>query len=406
MERLTKVAIIGASAAGVAAATAMRQQGFDGSITLYDGDRRLPYERPPLSKALTGDGDALKLILPPEAYGDAAIDLVLGRRVVSVATRTVTLDDASATEFDRILIATGVAARRLPVPGADLDHVLSLRDADDAERVTARLAADGPLVIVGGGFIGLELAAVARGLGVEVTVVEVEAVPLARAVGGEVASLLATLHRDRGVRLLTNDSVASFHGGRAVEEVVLASGRTLPASTVVVGVGVTPNDQLAADAGAECAGGIVVSPLGQTSVPWLWAAGDVTVRPHRHLRRIGRIEHWDTAQRHGDAVGRCVLGARTEDAAVPYVWSDQYESTFQCFGRREPEDRVVIRDGAEPNSFVAFFLDSGRVRAAAGVDQPRAVRAAKTLIERDVSVDPDALRDPDTDLRRLSRPAA
>jgi 3-phenylpropionate/trans-cinnamate dioxygenase ferredoxin reductase component len=399
---LTNVAIVGASAAGVSGAIALRRCGFDGSITLYDEDPTLPYERPPLSKSLSEPSRELKPIIAAEVYDELGVELRLGCRVVGLTSdRSVVLSDGSSTRHDRLLLTTGVSARTLAVSGAGLDHILHLRSAADARAVTSRLMLGGPLVVVGGGSIGLELAAVARGLGLSVTIVEVAPLPLAHAVGHDVAALISALHVDRGVRIATNATVASFRGTKEVEEVALADGRVLPARTVVVGVGVTANDGLARDHGVDCADGVIVDQFGGTSDPWLWAAGDVTVRRHRRLRRTCRIEHWDTAQRHGATVARSMVGDAVEETAVPYVWSDQYEHTFQAFGRPEPHDRPILRAGAEPDRFLAFHVDGGRVHAVAGIGYPRDVRAGKALIERAVNVSDDTLRDPDTDLKRL-----
>lgn len=380
----------------------MRRYGFDGSITLYDEDPTLPYERPPLSKSLSEPGRELKPIVAAEVYHELGLELRLGCRVVGLTSdRSVVLSDGSSTRYDRLLLTTGVSARKLAVPGAELDHILHLRNAADARAVTQRLMLGGPLVIVGGGFIGLELAAVARGLGLSVTIVEVTPIPLAHAVGRGVAALISSLHVDRGVGIATNATVASFRGTREIEEVVLTDGRVLPARTVVVGVGVTANDGLARDHGVSCADGVKVNQFGATSDRWIWAAGDVTVRRHRRLRRMCRIEHWDTAQRHGATVARSMVGDAVEEAAVPYVWSDQYEHTFQAFGRAEPSDRLILRRGAEPHHFLAFHVDDGRVHAVAGIGYPHEVRAGKALIERAVRVSDGVLRDPDTDLKGL-----
>ncbi|WP_284981523.1 FAD-dependent oxidoreductase [Arthrobacter sp. efr-133-TYG-118] len=400
MNQLQHIAIIGASAAGVAAAGAMRRGGFDGTITLHDGGRHLPYERPPLSKSAVSRG--LKEIQSATSYAELEIELLLGQRAVALTTdREVIFDSAPTIRPDRVLLATGVSARRLPVSGAELHNVLYLRDAGDAEALSAELHRGGPLVLVGGGFIGLEIAAVARTLGIDVTVVETQERPLFNVVGPEVGGLITALHHDRGVRIITGREVTAMRGSKAVEEVVLSDGRVLPAATVVVGVGVVPNDQLVRTHGVKLSGGVVVDAHGQTDDPWIWAAGDVAVRRHRHLRRVGRIEHWDTAQRHGATVGSSMVGDLQEDTAVPYVWSDQYELSYQAFGRGEPTDQVVLRDGAQPDEFLAFSLSEGRVHAVAGINRPRDVRAGRSLVESGATVSAEALRDPATNLRRL-----
>ena len=402
--------IVGASAAGVAAAVAMRTAGYDGPISLVDCDRHQPYERPPLSKALLGVGgeQALKPILPEEAYRIHDIDLRLGTGVagLDVSTRRVILDDGGVLPAAHVILATGVAARRLQVPGADLANILTLRDADDAWALSTQLATGGPLVIIGGGFIGLELAAVARENDVEVTVVELARLPLVGVMGPEVAELVHRMHADRGVHFRLGVTVRAFVGTSAVEAVELDDGELLPAHTVVVGVGVVPRVALAETAGiAIDSFGIVVDRLGRTSNPWVSAAGDVASQPHPALSAPGRIEHWDVAQRHGAAVGRSAVGEATSFEATPYAWSEQYGRMLQMFGRAHPGDELVLRRGATPERFLAFWLRGGRVGAVAGLDLPRDVAAARRLIDAP-PVPVARLADPDVDIRRLVKDLA
>lgn len=400
-----KVAIVGASASGVGAAVAMRNSGFVGEISLIDAGEHLPYERPPLSKSLANGRAELKDILAPASYDELDIALHLGVRVASIdpARQSLTFADSTTHHYDSVLLATGLSPRRLEVPGADLENVLYLRTAEDAAQIAHQLALGGPLVIIGGGFIGLELAAVARSAGIAVTVIEFLSLPLLRATGPEVAALFRELHIAQGVRLLTDASVARLRGAGGVEEVVLQDGRVIPAQTVVAGIGVIPNDELAQRAGIECTGGIPVDDVGRTGNPWLWATGDVAVRDHRHSRRRGRIEHWDTAQRHGAVVGRSMVGDPAEESSVPFIWSDQYALTYQAFGLREPGDTIVLRRGFAPDKFMAFWLSEGRVRATAGIGHSRELRAARSLIESGEVVDAVLLESPDADLRLIAR---
>lgn len=396
--------IIGGSAAGVAAAFAMREAGLDGELVVVDADGNDPYERPPLSKSLIGTTDtALKPIVARQSFTDHDISLLLGCRVdrLDVVRHQVHLHDGTEIDADHVLLATGVRARRLAIPGADLDGTFVLRDAADAVSVSRHLSLGGPLVIVGAGFIGLELAALARAHGVGVTVVEVADLPLTHAVGPYVAQLLLRLHADHGVHFRLGTSVERFEGASAVEEVHLTDGARLAAGTVVVGVGVIPNDELAVGAGVITDGGVVVDSYGGTNVPWLSAAGDVAAQEHPSLASRSRIEHWDSAQRHGAAVGASVVGVPTVHDSVPYVWSDQYGLTFQAFGRPRATDEFTVRTGSRPDRFLAFWLREGRVGAVAGVGLPREVRAAKSLIEAGTSVSTVDLADPGTDMRRL-----
>ncbi|MFE2336637.1 NAD(P)/FAD-dependent oxidoreductase [Streptomyces coelicoflavus] len=402
----TRCVIVGASAAGVSAALQMRRMDFPGTITLVDTDPRLPYERPPLSKALLEDGaSALVPIQPAETYRDLDIELRLGERVTEVdpARLTVRLGSGDILKSGRLVLATGVRARRLAVEGGDVDNVLSLRDADDARRIGAQLARGGPLVIVGAGFVGLEIAAVARTRGIDVTIVEAQPHPLVHALGPDVAELLTDLHHGHGVRLLSGVTVSAFAGpaGR-VEEVWLSDGRRLPAAVVVVGIGVEPRHELARSAIVDTDHyGIPVNEFGQTSRAWIYATGDVASQRHPNLPQRGRIEHWDAALRHGAAVGSTLAGEPVQYTDAPYAWTDQYGATLQLIGRGRPTDDLVLREGATPGRFLAFWMRHGRIGAVAGMDASREIGVVKRLMAAGVPVDGEQLARPDTDLRGL-----
>jgi 3-phenylpropionate/trans-cinnamate dioxygenase ferredoxin reductase component len=399
--------IVGASAAGISAALAMRRAGFDAPLTIIDQDPNLPYERPPLSKSLLGEGvGALKPILAREAYAEAGIDLMLGETVEALnpATHRLRLSRGQTSSADKVLLALGVRARRLEVPGSGLENVLTLRDATDAARLTGRLQAGGPLVVVGAGFIGLELAALARTHGIAVTAIEVAPLPLAALFGPEIGHLVRQLHLDHGVRLRLGATVRQFLGHGSVEALELGDGERIEAATVVIGVGVLPRTSLASAAGAATdRAGIVVDQYGRTSEPWLFAAGDVASQPHPHLAARGRIEHWDAAMRHGAAAGKSMVGDLSAFTDAPYAWSDQYGLTYQAFGRPQPGDRLVLRDGYAPRRFLAFWLRGGRLVAVLGLDAGRDISAAKRMIEAGAVVSEDALRASHFGPRRQAR---
>ncbi|MEV7289169.1 FAD-dependent oxidoreductase [Streptomyces sp. NPDC093252] len=397
--------IVGGSIAGVSAATAMRQHGYDGGITVIDSEPPLPYERPPLSKPAAPERPT-RPIFPAEHYAEQGIDLLLGTPVrrLDGDRRRVELGDGQSLPADQVLLATGVLCRSLGVPGEDLVGVHALRTAENARKLFASLAHGGPLVVVGGGFIGLEVAAVARTAGLDVTVVEAGEHPLQGPLGPAVARLVTRRHEARGVRIITRETVRCFTGSGAVEEVVLSGGRRLPAATVVVGVGVRPNDRLAREAGVTCLDGIVVDRHGRTDRPWLWAAGDVASRTHPALAGRGRIEHWDAAMRHGQSVGAGLAGRPSTDSTTPYFWSDQYGTSLQMFGRAGSRDQVVLRSGASPERFLAYWLRGDRLVAVAGLGDPRAVRVARAVMEAGKPVSAQALAEPATDLRQLIRP--
>jgi len=397
--------IVGASAAGLAAARELRASGFSGELTVVDRDRHSPYERPPLSKSLVpGTTPSLTPLVDAEALRELEIELISGTgvRELDVVRHRVELDDGQTLAAGAVLLATGARPRMLRVPGTRLDGVLTLRDAEDAWRLNDHLAAGGPLVVVGAGFIGLELASAARSAGVEVAVVEKVTAPLATALGPQLSTWLLKLHRDHGVEVHLGVDVEAFTGHRHVEEVVLTDGRRLPAQTVVVGVGVESEVDLARRAGLRCSDGIVVDGYGRTSDPWVFAAGDVACQPHPHLAVPGRIEHWDSALRHGAAVGATMAGRPTPHTEIPYFWSEQYGGVLQSYGRHRPGDDLVMRGTVSGDRAVAVWLRSGAPVATAGFGAVREVRAIKTMIEARTPVSVSAIADPATDLRQLS----
>src|SRR6266545_533500 len=331
--------MIGASAAGISAAMASRQAGFTGEIVVVGAEPHPPYERPPLSKRLIDVDDvesALRPIVPEDQLRANQVELRLGRRARSIdpSAGTVLLDGGEILPADGVLLATGASPRRLQIPGSDLEGICYLRSADDARELGRRLRWQAPVVVIGAGFIGLEVAAVARKLGRDVTVVEALRQPLLRAVGPLLGSVFAAVHREHGVRLLLDSGVTAFRGaGGVVEAVELADGQTIPAATVVVGIGVQPETGLAATAGVVVDDGVIVDQHGRTSLPWLFAAGDVASRPMRTAPPPGA--HRALEQRAPS--GR---GGRHDDARPakhqpqrPYFWSDQYDDKLQMFGR-------------------------------------------------------------------------
>jgi 3-phenylpropionate/trans-cinnamate dioxygenase ferredoxin reductase subunit len=404
---LPRYLIVGASAAGLSAAQELRSTGFSGELTVVDRDRYMPYERPPLSKSVVpGTNSPLTSLVDEETLRELDIELICGTGVrgLDMTRHRVELTDGQSLAAESVLLATGARPRTLRVPGAQLDGVLQLRSATDAWKLNDRLASGGPLVVVGAGFIGLELASAARSVGVDVTVVETLAAPLAAALGPRLSSWLLDMHRAHGVGMHLGVDVEALVGrGSVVEDVVLTDGRRLPAQTVVVGVGVEAEVDLAYRAGLLCSDGIVVDEYGQTSDPWVFAAGDVACQPHPHLAVPGRIGHWDSALRHGAAVGATMAGRPTPHSAVPYLWSEQYGGVLQSYGRHRAEDDIVIRGSMGSDRAVVVWLRSGVPVATAGFGAPREVRAIKSLIEAGAPVVASMVADPTTDLKQLGR---
>ncbi|WP_326837393.1 FAD-dependent oxidoreductase [Amycolatopsis rhabdoformis] len=401
-----KHVIVGAGVAGVTAAVAMRDLGFPGEITLIDLDPELPYERPPLSKVLALPEQGVAVSIMEEArYGELDIRLRRGTGVrrLDVEERAVVLEDGERLPADALLLATGARPRLSDAPGSELPGVQVLRTLADARALGSRLRSRGPMVVVGAGFVGLEVAALASGLGVDVTVVEAAPFPLARVLGAGFAEHILDWHRGRGVRIRTSTTVTEFVGTDSLVAVRLSDGEVLPCTTAVVGIGAVPADRLAVEAGILCDQGILVDEYGRTNVPWIFAAGDVANQPDpdRGIRR-GRVEHWDMALRHGAAVAASMVATPTRTTSTPYFWSEQFGHTLQMYGRHDAGDEFVQQDSSEAGPF-ALWLRDGTPVAVAGIDRARDVRVGKEMIEKRVSVSSGEVRDSRTDFRRLVR---
>lgn len=410
MANLSTIVIVGASVAGGRAVETLRDRGFDGRIVLVGAEPDRPYERPPLSKGvLQGTYPVERLFLRPSAYyAEHAIELRLGTPATGLdpAARLVTLATGEQLRYDKLLIATGATPRRLRVPGADLDGVVYLRTLRDAIDLRAALLDATRVVVVGAGFIGLEVAASARSLGRAVTVLEAAPVPLARALGPTMGAVCAAIHRDHGVDLRLSCQIAAIRGSRRAEEVVLADGQTIPCDLVVVGVGVAPAVEWLAGSGLAIENGVVVDEFTQTSLPDVHAAGDVANWWHPRLGERLRVEHDDNAQNQGIAAALAMIGMREPYAPVPYFWSDQYDLTLQYVGHAHGDEAIVLRGDVARRSFTAFYLAGDRIRAAFAIGRPREIMATRRLIRAGGAVDPAKLADETIDLRALAKAAA
>ena len=400
--------IVGASLAGATAAQTLRQEGFDGQITLIGDETDRPYERPPLSKGyLLGDTEREKVFLYPAGwYAEQDIDLRLGTAVTRIYrdARNVTLADRNLAAYDALLLATGSTPRVLRLPGADLDGVLYLRRLEDSERIKTAFAQGPRVVIIGGGWIGLETAAAARAAGLDVTVLEQAGLPLLRVLGYDVAQVFADLHRDHMVDLRCAVQVAAITGvdGR-VTGVKLSDGTRLDAELVLVGVGITPNAYLAEDAGLEVESGITVTERLQTSDPHIYAAGDVANAYHPWLGRPLRVEHWANARRQGATAAKVMLGQDAVYDRLPYFFSDQYDLGMEYTGHVDPAgyDQIVFRGDVSGREFIAFWLADGRVLAGMNVNTWDVTGSIEELITSRRGVDPRQLADPAVPLETL-----
>ena len=402
--------IVGASLAGAKAAETPRSEGFNGRIVLIGAEHERPYERPPLSKDyLRGESPREKAYVHPETfYAESDIQLRTSTPVTELdaAASEVVLRGGERLRYDRLLLATGAEPRRLPVPGAELEEVLYLRDLDDSDAIAERLRGGGKVVVIGAGWIGAEVGASAREKGLEVTIVEQASVPLERVLGPEVGAVYADIHRDHGVELVTGTGLEAFEGGRTVERVRLSDGRTIDCDFVVVGVGVAPRTVLGEAAGIETDNGILVSERLEASAPGIFAAGDVANAAHPFYGRRIRVEHWANALNQGPAAARNMLGKEEPYERLPYFFSDQYDVGMEYSGYATGWDEVVFRGDAGAREFIAFWLEGGRVVAGMNVNVWEVNDHIQALIRSGERVDVARLRDPDLRLEELaSRPA-
>jgi NADPH-dependent 2,4-dienoyl-CoA reductase/sulfur reductase-like enzyme len=406
--------IVGAGLAGAKAAEALRSEGFTGRVILIGDERDHPYERPPLSKGfLIGNEDRDSVFVQPAAwYAEHDVELHLGQPVVSLDrdAKTVTLGDGSALRYDKLLLATGAEPRRLDIPGTDLAGVHHLRRLAHAERLKGVLASlgreNGQLVIAGAGWIGLEVAAAARGYGAEVTVIEPEPTPLYSVLGPELGEVFAELHREHGVRFHFGAKLTGITGQDGmVMSVLTDDGEEHPAHDVLAAIGAAPRTALAEAAGITMAersagGGIAVDSRLRTSDPDIFAAGDVANAEHPLLGGRLRVEHWANALNGGPVAARNMLGKDLPYDRVPYFFTDQYDLGMEFSGHAAPGtyDQVVARGDVGKRQFIAFWLSQGRVLAGMNVNVWDVTDTIQKLIRSGVTVDPDLLADPSVPL--------
>jgi 3-phenylpropionate/trans-cinnamate dioxygenase ferredoxin reductase subunit len=364
--------IAGAGLAGAKAAEALRVEGFEGRIVLVGDEREAPYERPPLSKDyLRGESPREQARVHEDGfYADHDIELLTGTTVtdLNAAARDVTLSTGERLGYDRLLLATGSEPRRLSVPGAELDGVHHLRTFADSDAIAAALQPGARAVIAGGGWIGMEVAASARQKGLDVTIVELEDVPLSRALGREAGLIYARLHREHGVQLHTGVAVARVEGEGRVERVVLADGRALDADLLVCGLGAIPRTVLAERAGLAIENGVLTDASLQTSDPHVFAAGDIANAEHPFYGRRVRVEHWANALNQPEVAARAMLGKPATYDKLPYFFSDQYDAGMEYRGLAIGADAFEIDGDAEAYEFVAYWRREGRTIAAMNVN--------------------------------------
>ena len=412
------IVIVGAGHAGGSAAAFLRQYGFAGPITLMGEEPIPPYQRPPLSKAwLKGEADGESLQLRPTSfYGENDIALKLSTRAARIDrdSKTVLLADGDTLPYDKLILATGRRARRISLPGIDLDGVLELRTAADADRLKAALSAPGPderakrLAVIGGGYIGLEAAASARALGAEAVVIEKESRVLARVACEALSTFFQDYHRQKGVVFELGAGVAAIEGqeGRAIG-VRLSDGRLIAADAVLIGVGAVANDELARDSGLECENGVLVDLSARTSDPAVYAIGDCSRRPLPHYERIGHLESVPNALEQAKQAAADITGRPPPPHEVPWFWSDQYDLKLQIAGLPHDAARILIRGDPAATvgaaRFAVFHLTAdNKVQAVEAVNAAPEFMAGRQLISSRKPVAPDKLRDMSVSMKEVA----
>ncbi|OYU91743.1 MAG: ferredoxin reductase [Bradyrhizobiaceae bacterium PARB1] len=397
--------IVGASYAGVQAGISAREKGYQEPIRIVADEIHLPYQRPPLSKAfLSGDLAHNSLFLRGDDYFKGqGIEMVLGRRAVELdrATNRIKLEGGDSLPFDSLVIATGSRARRLTIPGHDRDGIVYLRTLDDALTLKPRLEAAQDVVIVGGGFIGLEVASTAAKTGKKVTLMEAQSRLLERAVSPLISQFLLDIHRSHGVDIRFNESVVAIESNGAAHEVVTSSGLRVRADLIVAGIGGIANDELAMQAGIASTNGIEVDEHGRTSAANIYAAGDVSNHYNSFAGRRVRLEAVQNATDQGKAAGSMIAGKPEAYDAVPRFWSDQYDAKLQIVGLSEPTDTAVIRGDMNDGKFSVFYYRDGKLTAVDSINRPGDQMIARRLITASLSPTPEQAADLAFDLKKF-----
>jgi 3-phenylpropionate/trans-cinnamate dioxygenase ferredoxin reductase subunit len=398
---VTTFAIVGAGQAAAVAARTLRRRGFEGRIEIIGAERHPPYQRPPLTKEYLAGADGDDLFLLDEQWCAANdVNLRLGQRAVRVraAESAVDLGDGSQVHADKVLIATGGAARKLP--GVRGDRVHYLRTLDDANRLREFIRPGTRLIVIGAGFIGSEVAATAHAKGADVTVIDTLDAPMQRVLGRELGGVCAHIHRSNGVTVRLGEPVESVVE-HADAVIVRTGGARLEGDFVVVGVGITPNIEVAQRSGVTVDNGVLVDEYCRTNVPNIFAAGDIANHYHPLFDELIRVEHFDNANKQAAAAANNMLGKATIFDDPHWFWSDQYDLNIQHTGHARSWDELVIRGSVDELDFCAFYLSEERVRAAFAIDRGSDIAIAKGLIAGRVPVDARQLKDEDVDLSDL-----
>ena len=396
--------IAGAGHAGGQTAISLRQAGYEGRIVVCGDEPVPPYQRPPLSKKyLSGELALERVFLRPESfYLKNDIELRLGNAVREIdrERRTVRLEDGDTLAFTDLVIATGSRPRRLDAPGADLENIFYLRTLADSDVIRNALVADRRLAVVGGGYIGLEIASTAKGLGLDVCVIEAADRILGRVTAPEMSAYYTSAHRARGVDIRLSTSITAFEGDGAVEAVDCGD-ETIPADVVVVGIGIVPDQALAASAGIRCDDGIVVDERCATSADHVYAVGDCTRHPNPILGRTLRLESVHNALEQARTAAANIAGTPTKYEQVPWFWSDQFDLKLQMVGMSQGYDTIVQRGSMDADDFAMFYLKDGVLIAVDAVNRPREFMACRKLVPERPRIDPTTLADESIPMKEM-----
>jgi len=394
--------IVGAGQAATQLVTSARQLGFEGRIPMIADEPHPPYQRPPLSKKyLTGDLDRSRLFLKPDSfYAERGVDLVLGRSAteLDVEARTVRLDDDSSLSFNALALATGASPRRLRLPGDTLAGIHYVRTLNDIDAIRTDIAGRQRIAIVGGGYIGLEVAASCTSLGHQVTVLEAAPRILGRVVSDTTAQFFADLHEAHGVAIHCNAGLSGFTGDTRVTGVEMSDGTVHACDCVIIGIGVEPNIRLAERAGLDCDNGISVDPQTRTRAPQVVALGDCTSHPHPLIGTRVRLESVQNAIEQGKSAAAALFSEPRAFTEVPWFWSDQYDVKLQIAGLARDYDTTVVRGDPTSRSFAVYYLEQRRLVAVDAIGAPRDFILAKKLLAAHASLEPEAIADIDVDL--------
>ena len=402
---MNEIVVIGSGQAAIQAVMSLKRNEFTGSIKVIGEEDHLPYQRPPLSKDfLLEEYKPERVSLKKkEFYEENGVDLILGKRAESIDTilKEITLSDENKIRYDQLVIATGSRVRKLNVPGSDKKGIYYLRDLDDANALKQRLKKNKKMVIVGAGYIGLEVASVAASLGVEVTVIEMANRVMNRTVDPMISSYYQKLHESHGVKIHLDNGLKAFEGGDSVNAVLCSDGLMLEADLVVIGAGVLPNQEIAIEAGLECNNGIMVNEFGETSTAHVYACGDCTNHPNKGLNTRLRLESVHNAMEQSKTVANTIMGNKEPYDQVPWFWSDQYDHKLQLVGISGDHDEVVMRGLESEQKFLLFYLKNSELIAVNAINSSKEFLICRKLVANKVKISSDVIKDQSVNLNDL-----